>query len=281
MASPQSKKVWTTCANCGTPFLVMPSRIKTRRSCSRECMKANRVRAGLLSHRLRKDELFKRKKRIMMACEKCGRICPCTPSQARRFRFCSPVCRNKSQIKGKWKTCPECGEKFWLTPSLRRAGVVACSCECREKRWKKKGGRQGIGAPKGLMSGSRNPMFGRTPGHGRWGTVNTLWQGAIRVRSSWEEEVALALIELGEPFLYEHRRFRLREDLTYLPDFYLPRRDLWIEVKGWEKARDRQVRELFPEPLIWIGPQEMKSLHSFLSEVLCRSKVAATSGISR
>jgi hypothetical protein len=65
-------------------------------------------------------------------------------------------------------------------------------------------------------------------------------------RSNWEIELAERLIELGIAFEYEPKRFYFRaERESYLPDFYLPEYNCWIEVKGYMDNRSLKRVKLF------------------------------------
>jgi hypothetical protein len=65
-------------------------------------------------------------------------------------------------------------------------------------------------------------------------------------RSNWEIELAERLIELGIAFEYEPKRFYFRaERESYLPDFYLPEYNCWIEVKGYMDSRSLKRVKLF------------------------------------
>ncbi|KJE27433.1 hypothetical protein LG52_33 [Geobacillus kaustophilus] len=65
-------------------------------------------------------------------------------------------------------------------------------------------------------------------------------------RSNWEVELAELLAELGIEFLYEPKRFHFRaERESYLPDFYLPEFNCWIEVKGYMDKRSLRRIKLF------------------------------------
>ena len=59
------------------------------------------------------------------------------------------------------------------------------------------------------------------------------------VRSKWEANVARVLIYENEPYEFEKHQFKLDDGSVYIPDFYLPYQDFYIEVKGywWEKGR--------------------------------------------
>ena len=49
----------------------------------------------------------------------------------------------------------------------------------------------------------------------------------------------------GITFEYEPQVFILRPDLRYIPDFYLPSLNLWIEIKGWTRPEHLEKIRLF------------------------------------
>lgn len=68
--------------------------------------------------------------------------------------------------------------------------------------------------------------------------------GGCRFRSRLEARWAVAFDALGEPWLYEPQGYELtlvkhRTQRRYLPDFYLPSRRLWVEVKGSQESLAR------------------------------------------
>lgn len=94
--------------------------------------------------------------------------------------------------------------------------------------------RAKISANHADVSGENNPMFGKAPGMDDrkvWSPTLNTW-----LRSTWELTVSNALISAGIAFTYETERIIL-SDRTYMPDFYLPDTDMYIEVKGWRNAR--------------------------------------------
>lgn len=71
------------------------------------------------------------------------------------------------------------------------------------------------------------------------------------VRSGWEANFARVLIHLGIPYEYEKYSFRCDLGKTkksgkykgvevYIPDFYLPDQDLFVEVKGFLPAQGKR-----------------------------------------
>ena len=72
----------------------------------------------------------------------------------------------------------------------------------------------------------------------------------------WEANVARILNHLNIEWEYEIKRFVFESDNelgvdSYQPDFYLPKLNIWIEVKGWldekSKIRLKLFREYYPE----------------------------------
>lgn len=94
------------------------------------------------------------------------------------------------------------------------------------------------------ISGNKNGMFGKPTPHGKKLKYNNTW-----MRSTWEVKYAKYLDKNNIKWLYESKRFDLGK-LTYLPDFYLPEKDLYIEIKGWftnkAKKRFKLFKKLYP-----------------------------------
>ena len=92
------------------------------------------------------------------------------------------------------------------------------------------------------MSGDGNPMFGKKSPHAK----KTLYDGNW-FRSTWEAEFVKYLDKKNIKWEYELYRIYFSEDnnITYLPDFYLPEHGFWVEVKGWMKERDKRKHDLF------------------------------------
>lgn len=79
-------------------------------------------------------------------------------------------------------------------------------------------------------------------------------------RSSWEANFARILNHLDIEWVYEPKRYYFKNKInkvsSYLPDFYLPQFDIWIEIKGWMNEKSRIKLELFEEEY----PEEYKKL---------------------
>lgn len=79
--------------------------------------------------------------------------------------------------------------------------------------------------------------------------------GDMRWRSGWESNVARYFNHIGIKWEYEPVRFVFtnikRGTRGYTPDFYLPERDLFVEVKGnlptTDMTRMRRFKKYWPE----------------------------------
>ena len=98
---------------------------------------------------------------------------------------------------------------------------------------------------RGLMGHKPNPGSGI----GKCG-----WRDDIGmfVRSTWEADVVRVFQYLGIEFEYEKKTFRFKDTEgnlidTMLPDFYLPRFNLWVEVSGWMSKQKTEKIKLFRE----------------------------------
>lgn len=95
------------------------------------------------------------------------------------------------------------------------------------------------------QKGKRSHRYGKISYHGKGGWYKDIW-----MRSSYEIKYAKYLDEQNIFWEYEPKTFDLGDE-TYTPDFYLPSRDLWVEVKGyWRKDAKRKFnkfKEQYPE----------------------------------
>ena len=81
---------------------------------------------------------------------------------------------------------------------------------------------------RGLSKGRNNPGFGKLPRQvNRWNSYS-----GHNMRSSWEVLYAKWLDLHNIEWKYEARTFDLGTT-TYTPDFYLPKTDAYIEIKGF------------------------------------------------
>jgi hypothetical protein len=76
----------------------------------------------------------------------------------------------------------------------------------------------------GILKSWNNPNFGYTKN-------KSCYYKEIRMRSSWEKKFAELCDENNIKFEYEPKWFKLWTGRRYLPDFYLPEKDLWIEIR--------------------------------------------------
>jgi hypothetical protein len=85
----------------------------------------------------------------------------------------------------------------------------------------------------------------------------------IHFRSAWEANAARLLTFEGRKWEFEKKTFwfeKIRRGVrSYLPDFYLPDENIYIEVKGWMDARSKtklkRMKKYYPDVVIeiWDG----------------------------
>lgn len=57
-------------------------------------------------------------------------------------------------------------------------------------------------------------------------------------------------------------KYNWNGERTYFPDFYIPSKDLYIEIKGYETERDRAKWSQFPKKLCIIKENEIKQIRN-------------------
>ena len=114
--------------------------------------------------------------------------------------------------------------------------------------------------------GKNNPMYGKSPSFSS-GTGKSNIYNNTQFRSTWEVEVAKWLDSNDIKWKYELERYKLSNDTTYLPDFFIfenGKLKKIIEVKGFLNDTDREKIELFRQEYkidleLWES-QKMKEL---------------------
>lgn len=87
---------------------------------------------------------------------------------------------------------------------------------------------------------------------------------SIYFHSRWEANIARVYNHLGIAWQYEPHTFDIGGQM-YTPDFYLPERDMYVEVKNfwwrYSKERDRKFRARYPHvQLEVISKEEYQAL---------------------
>lgn len=102
------------------------------------------------------------------------------------------------------RVCPVCNKKFTVTKYVARTKAAKfCSQKCYKEVF--------------YPSFSKSKVF---------------VHNNISMRSSWEVRIAKLLDDANIKFEYEPRRIG-----NYIPDFYIPNLDIWLEVKGFMSAK--------------------------------------------
>jgi len=150
-------------------------------------------------------------------------------------------CSREITIGSKLGRCDSCSKLGELSP-LWKGGLPRCiTCEkelgnyCSKqcKRCSKLGKKRPDQSER--MKGKNNPNFGKPPIHGK----RIKYNGEL-FRSSWECNFVKWCDKNNIKWQYESKSFNLG-NCSYIPDFYLPEFNLYIEIKGWwrDKAKDK------------------------------------------
>lgn len=82
----------------------------------------------------------------------------------------------------------------------------------------------------------------------------------VSVRSGWESNFLRYLNFLEKSWEYEPKTFIFKDEIrgarAYMPDIYLPKENIWIEIKGWMSSKDRSKIRKFKK----FYPEEFKKL---------------------
>ncbi len=84
---------------------------------------------------------------------------------------------------------------------------------------------------KGKLTRLHNLLSGKTShitSHGKRVLVGSTW-----MRSTYEARFATLLTSNSIEWMYEPKWFEVGDGKAYLPDFYVPYADVYVEVKGW------------------------------------------------
>jgi len=84
------------------------------------------------------------------------------------------------------------------------------------------------------------PSIGRYKG-AHYDTPN---QGRKWMRSGWELKTADYLTSIGINWYYEYKWLKLGKNIHYLPDFFIPAENKYIEVKGWKTEKTMKKYKL-------------------------------------
>lgn len=106
--------------------------------------------------------------------------------------------------------------------------------------------------------------------------------GEILMRSTFEVRVARAFDQLGMRWQYEPHRFHLGTQ-TYLPDFYLPDEQMYVEVKGWFGPDSQTTVSRFfdqhPQlPLAILMEPQIEALEAIARTAITRRREGDTHG---
>lgn len=101
------------------------------------------------------------------------------------------------------------------------------------------------------LSGKKNHRYGKVPSHGKRHIHDSPLQGRIYLRSTYELAYAKYLDSIHELWMYELETFELLGEMSYKPDFFLPRLEKFVEIKGYLFPEDKLKIQKFQEEYPW------------------------------
>lgn len=224
-----------SCPICDTVYEADEQRLKHGRqtTCSRSC-----------SYTLRSRKMHKGYAKVICRCGK-----EFVTNLSRPKKSCSRTCQYRFVVITKTRCdkgvsrkplteykCFFCNKRFFA--KCRKKLRVFCNRKCYERQ-------------KSIdVSGKNNHMYGKLPVRCRnwkqkWVTIGSQ---KYFFRSTWEVAVAQYLEKEHIDWKYEYQRYKLSNDLTFTPDFFIMKDgqiEKIIEVKGWVKPKDRRKMRLF------------------------------------
>lgn len=133
------------------------------------------------------------------------------------IHFCKDNCGNI--VSRRMKRCPSCCKKR-KNLSLKTRKKLSISRSTRNK-------------------GRNNPVFSRLNFYSKRIKYKNIW-----FRSSYEYKYAKYLDKNHIKWLYEPKTFKV-DNYTYTPDFYLPKTEEYIEIKGYLREENKLKYKLF------------------------------------
>ena len=95
------------------------------------------------------------------------------------------------------------------------------------------------------------------------GRVKQIIFDGIKFQGNWELDFYKWCVKNNIPCTRNSKGFKYEWNgtRTYYPDFYLPDRDAYVEVKGYKTERDNAKWEQFPEKLLIVQKQDIMNIN--------------------
>jgi hypothetical protein len=144
------------------------------------------------------------------------------------LRFCTKSCRMKWQftLPNFKKTHAERMSQFNPMYNKETAKHIGRQVSIRNKKlWK-----ENTNFREKCTNNAINQLFDKNSRFGKVCGNSGYYKGNL-MKSSWEIRFAEICDAKNEPWEYEPKVFKFQDGTSYIPDFYLPKRNTWVEVK--------------------------------------------------
>ena len=248
-----SKKITIVCKTCSQSF--QKYSCLNSKYCSKKCSQVGQITKFSQKCQICENEFISHKSSKRKYCSsKCAYARPST----RKIKEVQPKIPKIPKPKRK----SECQHCLKLFEHIKKEKRTYCSVPCMAEGYKttligennpnfgngaatRKAHERGAYKNRNFL-GENNPNFGN-----RGNVAAAILRGCydnkplpkfslgkiceykgFTMRSSWEYEYAKYLDNLGIKWEYEQKRFKLSSGKLYIPDFYLPDQDKYVEIKG-------------------------------------------------
>jgi hypothetical protein len=182
-------------------------------------------------------------------------VIPATPC-----RYCQKIYETKSALSNHIRRCPANPDRIIEVMTEDGKNRIRENNKIISKRWDDPINRlnHSIAMKKAVKE---NPESYSSSNRGR--TKQVIVDG-IKLQGQWEVDFYLWAKESGLNPQRPTTAFKYvwNGERWYHPDFYIPSKDLYIEVKGYETDRDRAKWNQFPHKLSVIKEREIKQIRN-------------------
>lgn len=195
----------------------------------------------------------------MLTCNFCGKECKNNNSKAQHELYCKSNSDRKQKIPSYGMLGKKGSNQFikgTAKPMTEQGREIIRELN-RNRPWTEEDRQKHSLSMKRAVE--NNPEAYTTSNRGR---VKQIIYDGIKFQGNWELDFYkwcisnnIHCIRNFKGFKYEWNGVR-----TYYPDFYLPDKDVYVEVKGFKNERDAAKWEQFPEKLITVEKQDIMSI---------------------
>jgi hypothetical protein len=197
----------------------------------------------------------------MIICKFCGKECKSNNSKAQHELYC----KFNPDAKAKKASMGMLGKKG--TNQFIKGTPTTMSEVAKEKIRQLNKNRIWSDAMKKKHSDSMKKAVDNNPeaySSSNRGRVKQIIFNGIKFQGNWELDFYKWCVKKNISCTRNSKGFKYqwKGERTYYPDFYLPEKDMYVEVKGYKTERDSAKWEQFPEKLLIVQKQDIMNIRN-------------------